>query len=175
MGRPQLQVSCSLVGPVVLDILQHFTERWNEVKLRKHTRDECVVLHIYKDIDLMQSRRLQALRLTRITARCRGCQCAERNCCRFARFGCDKLYCCSNFPAYLQREQWQDKSHSFQQDIHSEKKVAESGEGHHGLPHGTARVQVCRSASDWSHGILNEYSIQNACEEAELCFLAETF
>jgi len=38
------QVSCSLVGPVVLDILQHFIERWNEIKLRKYKREECVVI-----------------------------------------------------------------------------------------------------------------------------------
>lgn len=25
----------TLVGPVVLDIVQHFTERWNEIKKRK--------------------------------------------------------------------------------------------------------------------------------------------
>lgn len=29
------QVHMTLVGPVVLDIVQHFTERWNELKLRK--------------------------------------------------------------------------------------------------------------------------------------------
>jgi len=30
-------------------------------------------------------------------------------------------------------------------------------------PHGTCRVQVVRSVSDWSHGVLKENSIQNAC------------
>jgi phospholipase D1/2 len=31
-------------------------------------------------------------------------------------------------------------------------------------PHGTCRVQVVRSVSDWSHGVLTERSVQNACE-----------
>lgn len=30
-------------------------------------------------------------------------------------------------------------------------------------PHGTCRVQVVRSVSDWSHGVLKETSVQNAC------------
>lgn len=30
-------------------------------------------------------------------------------------------------------------------------------------PHGNCRVQVVRSVSDWSHGVLTEHSIQNAC------------
>ena len=31
-------------------------------------------------------------------------------------------------------------------------------------PNGTCRVQAVRSVSDWSHGVLTEKSIQNACE-----------
>ena len=35
-GRmPWHDVSCTMVGPVVLDLVQHFVERWNEVKKRK--------------------------------------------------------------------------------------------------------------------------------------------
>lgn len=30
-------------------------------------------------------------------------------------------------------------------------------------PNGTCRVQAVRSVSDWSHGVLTEKSIQNAC------------
>lgn len=30
-------------------------------------------------------------------------------------------------------------------------------------PHGSCRVQAVRSVSDWSHGVLTEHSIQNAC------------
>ncbi len=31
----QVQVHMTIDGPVVLDIVQHFIERWNEVKHRK--------------------------------------------------------------------------------------------------------------------------------------------
>ena len=31
-------------------------------------------------------------------------------------------------------------------------------------PSGSCHVQVVRSVSDWSHGVLTEHSIQNACE-----------
>lgn len=36
--------------------------------------------------------------------------------------------------------------------------------GYSEAPHGSCRVQVVRSVSDWSHGVLTEHSIQNACE-----------
>lgn len=31
----EYKVHMTLVGPVVLDIVQHFVERWNEIKKRK--------------------------------------------------------------------------------------------------------------------------------------------
>lgn len=34
-------------------------------------------------------------------------------------------------------------------------------------PQGSCRVQAVRSVSDWSHGVLIEHSVQNACEYAE--------
>lgn len=37
----QKQVSVTLVGPVVLDYVQHFVERWNMIKAQK------VTLHLY--------------------------------------------------------------------------------------------------------------------------------
>ena len=36
------QVHMTLCGPVVLDIVQHFVERWNEVKKRKYAKDTYV-------------------------------------------------------------------------------------------------------------------------------------
>ncbi|QRW15556.1 phospholipase [Rhizoctonia solani] len=39
IGRmPWHDVHMTLIGPVVLDIVQHFIERWNEVKLRKYKK-----------------------------------------------------------------------------------------------------------------------------------------
>ena len=37
-----VQVHMTLCGPVVLDIVQHFVERWNEIKKRKYRNDACV-------------------------------------------------------------------------------------------------------------------------------------
>lgn len=34
-AETQVQVHMTIDGPVVLDIVQHFVERWNEVKHRK--------------------------------------------------------------------------------------------------------------------------------------------
>lgn len=37
-------------------------------------------------------------------------------------------------------------------------------------PWGTCRAQAVRSASQWSHGILTEHSVQNACERHKHVF-----
>jgi phospholipase D1/2 len=37
---PWHDVHMTLAGPVVLDIVQHFTERWNEVKMRKYRNEQ---------------------------------------------------------------------------------------------------------------------------------------
>jgi phospholipase D1/2 len=39
------------------------------------------------------------------------------------------------------------------------------------IPDGTCRVQVLRSAADWSHGILLEDSIQRACNHVLFSWL----
>lgn len=39
---PWHDVHMTLAGPVVLDIVQHFTERWNEIRKRKYKHDEFV-------------------------------------------------------------------------------------------------------------------------------------
>ena len=36
-------------------------------------------------------------------------------------------------------------------------------DGERPVARGTCRVQAVRSVSDWSHGVLTERSIQNAC------------
>jgi len=76
--------------------------------------------------------------------------------------------------AHPYRDQWHATGRMFKQAIHWEKKAMEFNEHHHDLPRGTARVQVCRSVSDWSHGVLVEHSIQNACEDLQLLSIFET-
>jgi phospholipase D1/2 len=67
------------------------------------------------------------------------------------------------------REEWHRIGRHFRQHF----QYLHPGSGHtHGHgdefysrgPRGTCRVQVVRSVSDWSHGVLTEHSIQNACK-----------
>ena len=65
------------------------------------------------------------------------------------------------------REHWQQIGRHFKQRFHRSENRDEydSDEGHYSsAPHGTCRVQAVRSVCDWSHGVLTEHSIQNACE-----------
>ena len=60
------------------------------------------------------------------------------------------------------REQWLRIGRKFRQRFHLD--AGDSVEPPYPPPpHGSCRVQVVRSVSDWSHGVLTEHSIQNAC------------
>lgn len=61
-------------------------------------------------------------------------------------------------------------------DFESAEELAKYGR----KPWGTCRAQAVRSVSDWSHGVLTEHSIQNACEfafepEKEECTLKDIY
>lgn len=60
---------------------------------------------------------------------------------------------------HLQR--WREIGHKYKQRWHGPD--AKSVEEIHQPRYGTCRVQVVRSVSDWSHGVLTEDSIQRAC------------
>src|ERR1700732_3704171 len=61
------------------------------------------------------------------------------------------------------REAWNAMGRRFKQRFFMEEdEVIEPG---YSLPpHGSCHAQAVRSVSDWSHGVLTEHSIQNACE-----------
>lgn len=63
------------------------------------------------------------------------------------------------------REQWHKMGKSFKEHFHIPRQEERDfdGERYFKAPHGTCQVQVCRSVSDWSHGVLLERSIQSAC------------
>ena len=62
------------------------------------------------------------------------------------------------------REAWHRVGHQFKQRFHLRHDEQEKPDPlYPSPPHGTCRVQVVRSVSDWSHGVLKEDSIQNAC------------
>lgn len=114
-------------GPVVLDIVQHFVERWNEVKTRKYKNDSRFDwLALPHNVDASPNEAI-------------------------AR--------------HPHREQWHQMGRHFKQRYHRLQgdREYEPGDEHYSTaPHGTCRVQVVRSVSDWSHGVLTEHSIQNA-------------
>lgn len=68
------------------------------------------------------------------------------------------------------REKWLAMGRRFKQRFHRESHEAmydeeyDDPEAFKRPPHGTCRVQVVRSVSDWSHGVLTERSIQTACK-----------
>ena len=61
------------------------------------------------------------------------------------------------------REKWAAQGRKFKQRFHIGRNYHPYNET---LPQtaGTCRVQVVRSVSDWSHGVLKECSIQTACK-----------
>jgi len=62
------------------------------------------------------------------------------------------------------REALHDMGRRFKQHLHIDDRTEEEPDSvYTRAPHGTCRVQVVRSVSDWSHGVLKENSIQNAC------------
>ncbi|CAL1702944.1 unnamed protein product [Somion occarium] len=126
---PWHDVHMTVCGPVILDIAQHYVERWNEIKKRKYREDvRYDWLAFPHNVEAAPNEAI-------------------------AR--------------HPHREQWHDIGHRFKQRFHrsqdeSYPEEEEDPESYVRSPHGTCRVQVVRSVSDWSHGVLTERSIQNA-------------
>lgn len=120
---PWHDVHMTMTGPVVLDISQHFIERWNEVKARKYYDDK-----------------------------------------RFAWLALPHDPSAAPNEAVARhpfRVEWDGMGKKYKQRWHGIHK----GEDPQNYPLPSApgcRVQVVRSVSDWSHGVLTEHSIQNA-------------
>ncbi|KIY68459.1 phospholipase D/nuclease [Cylindrobasidium torrendii FP15055 ss-10] len=132
---PWHDVHMTLTGPVVLDIAQHYVERWNEIKKRKY-QDEAKVewLALPHDVEFAPNEAIVQ---------------------------------------HPKRETWSDTGRRYRHRWHTYLGAGEEDErrrndddnedNYHPAPHNpTCRVQVCRSVSDWSHGVLTEHSIQNA-------------
>lgn len=128
-GRmPWHDVHMTLEGPAVLDISQHFIERWNEIKKRKYREKETV-----------------------------------------------PWLALPHEPEYAPNEpvarhphldQWRNIGAKYTQRWHgpstSEGIVDYERQRQQPTRPGSSRVQVIRSVSDWSHGVLTEHSIQDA-------------
>lgn len=68
------------------------------------------------------------------------------------------------------RDAWHSIGHRFRQRFHlaDGEDDGEDQDIYPRPPTGSCRVQCVRSVSDWSHGILTEHSIQNACKCSQL-------
>jgi len=119
---PWHDVHMTLIGPAVLDIVQHFVERWNEIKTRKYMNKAHVDwLALPHDVE------------------------AEPE---------------EPVGRHPHRERWEEAGRRFKQRWQGEGSPPDDEEGH--SPYGSCKVQVVRSVSDWSHGVLTENSIQMA-------------
>ncbi|KAG7085424.1 hypothetical protein E1B28_002985 [Marasmius oreades] len=123
---PWHDVHMTFTGPAVLDVVQHFVERWNEIKKRKY-RDRANVdwLALPHEVEYAPQEAV-------------------------AR--------------HPHRDAWRERGRRYRQRFHwGEDEPPRRYEEGYGRPEpSTCRVQVVRSVSDWSHGVLTEHSIQNA-------------
>ncbi|QRV95777.1 phospholipase [Ceratobasidium sp. AG-Ba] len=122
-GRmPWHDVHMTLIGPAVLDIVQHFVERWNEIKTRKYTNKPGIDwLALPHDVSAEPEEPVRR---------------------------------------HPHRERWHEMGRQFKQRWQGDDAPPDDEEGH--SPFGSCRVQVVRSVSDWSHGVLTENSVQMA-------------
>ncbi|RDB28300.1 Phospholipase D1 [Hypsizygus marmoreus] len=122
-GRmPWHDVHMTLVGPAVLDIVQHFVERWNEIKKRKYREDER-----YPWLSLPHN--VEAAPNEAVVR-------------------------------HPHLHKWREIGQKYKERWHGED---EREEREYPKPQEVGcRVQVVRSVSDWSHGVLTEHSIQTA-------------
>ncbi|KAF7314957.1 Phospholipase [Mycena indigotica] len=122
---PWHDVHMTLTGPSVLDIVQHFVERWNEIKKRKYREKEKVpVLALPHNVEFAPNEAVVR---------------------------------------HPHREAWHSIGHHYKQRWLGLPDENDQDAAHYAkkkIP--GMRVQVIRSVSDWSHGVLTEHSIQNA-------------
>ncbi|KAF7313495.1 Phospholipase [Mycena chlorophos] len=125
-GRmPWHDVHMTITGPSVLDIAQHFIERWNEVKKRKY-RDKPHVPWLALPHDVENAPNEAVVR-------------------------------------HPHREAWLKIGHQTKQRFLGRPDGDEEWAAHYARKRIPGMlVQVVRSVSDWSHGVLTEHSIQNA-------------
>ncbi|KAL1743202.1 hypothetical protein HDZ31DRAFT_83591 [Schizophyllum fasciatum] len=121
---PWHDVHMTLTGPCVLDIVQHYVERWNEVKKRKYRNKE--------RYDWLALPHKVEVAPNEAVAR------------------------------HPQRETWHEMGKRYKQYWHRGPEEDEPEPPYTPPNPSTCNVQVVRSVSDWSHGVLTEHSIQNA-------------
>ncbi|KAJ3834088.1 phospholipase D [Lentinula raphanica] len=120
-------------GPVVLDVVQHFVERWNEIKKRKYRDNQAFDWLAFPHA-----------------------------------IGPENATEEEPVARHPHREAWHKMGRRYRQRWHDwvgqgQEQAPEEDDGYYNRPiPATMRVQVVRSVSDWSHGVLTEKSIQDA-------------
>ncbi|KAF9557909.1 phospholipase D/nuclease [Agrocybe pediades] len=134
---PWHDVHMTFEGPAVLDLSQHFIERWNEIKKRKYRDKESVDwLALPHDVEHAPNEavaRHPHLALWREKGR-------------------------------KYKDKWHQMIGNDERPREEqERERREETRGYGGTRRrNTARIQAIRSVSDWSHGVLTEHSIQQA-------------
>ncbi|KAG8962140.1 hypothetical protein FRC03_004555 [Tulasnella sp. 419] len=137
---PWHDVHMSFVGDAVLDVVQHFVERWNEIKTRKYANDSKYDwLAFPHDVNAAPGEPIQ------------------RHPHRETFHEVGRKF----------RNRWHEMKDDWDGDDNNDRREEDDNDenrygGSHTTRPGTCTVQVCRSVSDWSHGVLTERSIQNA-------------
>ena len=68
-------------------------------------------------------------------------------------------------PAHAEKGNWREMGKHLKQHFHHRPEHRRHEHAPNDVPQqGRMNVQVVRSVSDWSHGVLTEHSIQNACK-----------
>ncbi|KAG5341907.1 hypothetical protein C0989_007067 [Termitomyces sp. Mn162] len=143
---PWHDVHMTLLGPVVLDIVQHFVERWNEVKKRKYREDQRFPwLSLPHDVEAAPNEAVARASLPLSPS----------------------LLLTPSPSGHPHLTKWREIGHQYHQRWNRKFSSGdvESGDQDAAYPiprPGSCKVQVVRSVSDWSHGVLTEHSIQNA-------------
>ncbi|KIO26629.1 hypothetical protein M407DRAFT_199455 [Tulasnella calospora MUT 4182] len=144
---PWHDVHLALAGPAVLDVVQHFVERWNKIKKEKYKDDVTYDWLAF-----------------------------PHNTAKFTQEPVSRLPYAEVWGSigtkFQNRWQPNDDSHSrggSSSGLNAlspfeppEGATAAIYDDHYQQTTGTCNVQVVRSVSDWSHGVLKEQSIQNA-------------
>ncbi|ORX37927.1 hypothetical protein BD324DRAFT_623854 [Kockovaella imperatae] len=145
---PWHDTSLTMVGPSVVDLFQHFCERWNFVKSIKYKHDhhfEWLALPL--PWDSVEAKEAEEKKIKDNEFRKHHPHLAE----------------------------WKEKGRQFAHPYHWP--PSEAPRAKEDVPNGHCRVQVLRSAADWSHGTLLEDSIQQAyiglIREANHCIYIE--
>ncbi|KAL1408303.1 hypothetical protein Q8F55_005109 [Vanrija albida] len=148
-GRmPWHDTSLTFIGPCVVDLVQHFCERWNFVKDLKYKHDH----------------RMEWLALPQPWESV------------YAKKQADKMEKDQQLrDDHPHLHRWKELGRQFAHPYHwPPSDLPRAAEP---VPEGTCRVQVLRSAADWSHGVLTEDSIQeayiNLIREANHCIYIE--